>query len=57
MFVTDEDYLIRREAQERAAAAAASDAVVAAIHIELANRYAVRLATGKRIRGAGQLAA
>ena len=37
------DYLIRREAQERAAAAATSDLSARRVHLELASRYAAMM--------------
>ena len=39
----DIDYFRRRESEERERAAAAPDPTIAAIHAEMANRYAERL--------------
>lgn len=47
--MTDADYFHRREQQERARAAASTDAAVRAVHLELANNYAM-LRRGPNVR-------
>jgi len=46
----DIDYSVRREAQERAAAAVATDPMVRDIHIRMADRYADRAWSGRERR-------